>query len=92
MTALTVGEVEGNLTELIRDELVDSVIEFEINGVVYHRHVDSDDEEYNWGDWQDEEPVTWMCYDERWAISAVPCLIQSRARQPSWTLHSRLPR
>ena len=47
--AITVGEVEANLTELISDELVDSVIEFEINGVVYHRHVDSDDEEYDWG-------------------------------------------
>ena len=63
--AITVGEVEANLTELISDELVDSVIEFEINGVVYHRHVDSDDEEYDWGDWQDEESVTWTCYDVR---------------------------
>ena len=33
--ALTVGEVEANLTELIADELVDSVIEFEVNGIVY---------------------------------------------------------
>ena len=39
--AITVGEIEANLTELIHDELVDSVIKFEINDIVYHHYVDS---------------------------------------------------
>ena len=63
--AITVGEIEANFTELVADELVDSVIEFEVDGAVFHRYLDSDDEECEWGEWQNEERQSWTCYDVR---------------------------
>ena len=46
----TRAEVEAHFTATVQDELVGSVIEYEIDGDLYHRYVDSDDEDYEWGE------------------------------------------
>ena len=41
-------EVEINFTKLIEDELVDTVLEYEVDNEVYHRYSDSDDDSNEW--------------------------------------------
>ena len=62
---VTVREVEINFTEMVADELVDSVIEIDVDGTFHHRHLDSDDEACEWGDWQPNEAVNRLCFDVR---------------------------
>ena len=51
---VTRAEIEANVTELIADELVGSVIECEIDGDTFHRDVSSDEESLDWGDWEED--------------------------------------
>ena len=60
---ITLREVEINLTKLIEDELVDSVIEINVDGEIYQRHLNDDDLTCEWGDWEDHSAVNWQCYD-----------------------------
>ena len=60
---VTIGEAEVYVTMLVEDELVDSVLEWEVNDTFYHRHLDSGDEECEWGDWDVDAHNNWMCYD-----------------------------
>ena len=48
----TRAEIEANLHDLIQDELVDSVIEYHMDGEIFHRHLDENDEECDWGEWR----------------------------------------
>ena len=41
-------EVEINFTKLIEDELVDTVLEYEVDNDVYHRYSDSDEDSDGW--------------------------------------------
>ena len=60
--AITRQEVEINLTECIQDELVDSVIEYDVNGVIYHQSVDDSDDDSYWGDWETNSRNQRSCY------------------------------
>ena len=51
---ITRAEIEANMTELIADELVGSVVEYEIDGDIFHRDVSSDEESLDWGDWEED--------------------------------------
>jgi hypothetical protein len=57
----TRSELEAHVTESIADELVGSVIEYEVDGTIFHRDVDSEDEELDWGEW--ESNAQWHSYD-----------------------------
>ena len=48
----TRAEIEANLHDLIKDKLVDSVIEYHIDGEIFHRHLGPDDEDCDWGEWR----------------------------------------
>ena len=41
-------EVEINFTKLVEDELVDTVLEYEVDNDVYHRYSDSDEDSDGW--------------------------------------------
>ena len=47
----TRAEIEANLTASIEDELIGSVIEYEIDGNIFHRDLSDEDEDCEWGDW-----------------------------------------
>ena len=47
----TRAEVEANLTQLINDELIGSVIEYDVDGEIYHCDVPADEDTYDWDDW-----------------------------------------
>ena len=51
---ITRAEIEANVTESISDELVGSIIEYNIDGDIFHRDVSSDEEDLDWGDWKNE--------------------------------------
>ena len=51
---ITIAEIEANVTKLIADKLIGSVIECEINGDTFHRDASSNEEDLNWGDWEEE--------------------------------------
>ena len=59
----TRAEIEANLTSLVKDELVGSVIECEIDGEIFHRDLSDDDEECDWGDWRQVNRSQWHSYD-----------------------------
>ena len=46
----TRAEVEANFTAAVEDKLVGSVIECEVDGEIFHRHLSDDDKNYNWGE------------------------------------------
>ena len=60
--AVTRQEVEVNLIECIQDELVESVIEYEINGIYHHQYLDDSDDESYWGDWEANDHNQRSCY------------------------------
>ena len=43
----THAEVEANLTQLINDELIGSVIEYDIDGEIYHCDIPIDEDTYD---------------------------------------------
>ena len=49
---ITTWEVEINLTMLVKDKLVDSVLECKVDGTCYHIHMSADDIACDWGDWE----------------------------------------
>ena len=59
----TRAEIEANLTSLIEDELVGSVIEYDIDGETFHRDPSSDDKDCDWGDWKHANHSQWFSYD-----------------------------
>ena len=61
---VTVEDTEAYLTELVQDEMVESVIECEVNGTFYHRYLEESDEECEWGDWEVQKH-RWYSYDAR---------------------------
>ena len=63
--SVTPGEVEVSVTMLIEDELVDSVLEFDVNGDIHHLHLDSEDESCDWGDWEPIANTQWESFDVR---------------------------
>ncbi len=60
---LTRAEIEANLTELVRDELIDSIIEIRVDDDFYHREVDGYDETCDWGRWEYECNENSYSYD-----------------------------
>ena len=58
---VTRSEVEANVTESIEDELVGSVIEYFIDGEIFHGDVDEADDTLSWGDW--DATGRWHSYD-----------------------------
>ena len=63
----TRAEVEANFTASIEDELVGSVIECEVDGEIFHRHLSSDDEDCDWGDWRAPTRSKWHSHNVRGA-------------------------
>ena len=62
--ATTRAEIEAHLTDIVKDDLVGSVIEYFVDGEIFHREVDSDDEDCDyWGDWEDANRSQWHGYD-----------------------------
>ena len=59
----TRAEVEAYYTEAVEDELVGSVIEFEIDGDIFHRHLSPEDEDTEWGDWYNSNKGQWHSFD-----------------------------
>ena len=59
----TRAEVEANFTAAIEDELVGSVIECEVDGEIFHRHLSSDDEDHDWGDWKAPTRSKWHSHN-----------------------------
>ena len=51
---LSRAEIEVNVTESNADELVGSVVEYNIDGEIFHRDLSSDEEDLDWGDWEEE--------------------------------------
>ena len=58
-------EVKSTLTELIQDELIPSVLEYDIDGEYYHRYLTPEDEACNWGDWEPFANTRWESRDVR---------------------------
>ena len=50
--SVSAREVQINLTRLVEDELVDSVLEYEVDNDYYHCYPDSDDESLTWGEYK----------------------------------------
>ena len=63
--SITPGEIELNVTMLINDELIESVLEYEVDGEYYHRELDAEDLSCEWGDWDTPTNTTWESYDVR---------------------------
>ena len=57
------AEMEANLTELVKDELVDLVIEIRVDDDIYHRELDGYDETCDWDDWGDGMNTNRFSYD-----------------------------
>ena len=74
--SITHGEIEVNLTELVKDELVDSVLEYEVDDEYFHVHLGDDTASYDWGDWDTPTNTKWESYDVRQRRSS------TRARKP----------
>ena len=62
---ITHGEIEINLTEMIQDEILSSVLEYEIDGDYYHRYLTPEDETCDWGDWEPFANAQWESHDVR---------------------------
>ena len=60
---ITRAEIEANVTESIQEELVDSVVEFEVNGHIFHNHTDDYDSDMEWGDWRAINQSSWHSYN-----------------------------
>ena len=60
---VTLQEVEAHLTSLIEEELLDSVLEYVIDGEVHHVRLTQEDEECDWGEWMEVNRSEWRCYD-----------------------------
>ena len=48
----TRAEIEAHLTASIEDELVGSVIEYDVDGEIFHRDLSDDDMDMDWGEWR----------------------------------------
>ena len=59
----TRAEIEANLTASIEDELIGSVIEYEIDGNIFHRDLSDEDKDCEWGDWIEANKSRWYGYD-----------------------------
>ena len=59
----TRAEIEANVTESVRDELLDSVVEFEVNGHVFHSQPEDFDPDTEWGDWRAINHSVWHSYN-----------------------------
>ena len=75
---VTRAEIEANVTELIADELVGSAIECKIDGDVFHRDVSSDEEDLDWGDW--EEDAKALCHG--WNVEGKRVSKRNRNKPP----------
>lgn len=53
------ADIEAYLTQAIQDELVDSVIEYNINGAIFHQFLEDFDTEYDWGGWDNDANIVW---------------------------------
>ena len=59
-----VDDVEAHLTDLVSDELYDSVIEYHVNKAVFHRYVEEEDEQYEWNSWSHQnDDDGWYCFN-----------------------------
>ena len=60
--AVTRQEVEVNLVDAIKDELVESVIEYDVNGTYFHQFVEESDDDSYWGDWETNQVNQRSCF------------------------------
>ena len=59
----TRAEIEAHVTEAIQDELVGSVIEYDVDGEIFHRDLSDDDMDMDWGEWRGPNRDQWYSYD-----------------------------
>ena len=61
----TRAEIEANFTASVQDELVGSVIEYYMDGEIFHCDPDSDDDSYTWEDFRTLQNNHWEAYDAK---------------------------
>ena len=61
----TRAEIEANFTAAVKDELVGSVIEYFVDGEIFHCDADSDDDSYTWEDFRTLQSNQWEAYDAK---------------------------
>ena len=59
----TRAEIHANLTQMVQDDLVDSVIEIRVDDQIYHRDLDGYDETCDWGEWESHTHHQRYSYD-----------------------------
>ena len=60
--ATTRSEIETNFTASIQDELIGSVIEYYVDGEIFHCEPNSDDDSYTWEDFRTLQNHQWEAY------------------------------
>ena len=94
---ITRAEIEVNVTESIADELVGSVVEYNIDGEIFHRDLSSDEEDLDWGDWEEETNALYHGWNvegrrmsKRTAGKPPPRYKQTADRKPSKKLSNEI--
>ena len=57
-------QIHANLAQSIADELTDSVLEYNLDGEIHHRHLTEDDYDCDWGEYECNR-VMMQCNDSR---------------------------
>ena len=94
---ITRAEIEANVAELIANKFFGSVVECEIDGDTFHQDVSSDEEDLDWGDWEEEKKalcrgwkVEGKCVSKRNKTKPPPRHKETANRAPSKKMQQKI--